>query len=65
MSGAANKTRISMFLTTGQLEKLKQVSEDTGYNVSEIVRRAVDGYLDAMERKAKKKQVDEEKRSPQ
>jgi len=54
-----------MFLTTGQLEKLKQVSEDTGYNVSEIVRRAVDGYLDAMERKAKKKQVDEEKRSPQ
>lgn len=38
--------RISMFLTLVQLRKLEKLSHKTGLSVSELVRRAIDKYLE-------------------
>lgn len=38
--------RISMFLSDVQIKRLKALSKATGIKVSEMVRRAVDEYLD-------------------
>jgi aspartate/methionine/tyrosine aminotransferase len=47
--------RVGFYLTDLQIQTLKKVSKKTGLTVSEIIRRAVDGYLEKFERKARVK----------
>jgi hypothetical protein len=37
--------RVGFYLTDLQIKNLKKLSQKTGLTVSEIIRRAVDGYL--------------------
>jgi len=37
--------RYDMYMTTKQGEGLKKLSKETGMNISEIIRRAIDEYL--------------------
>jgi predicted DNA-binding protein len=46
--------RVGFYLTDLQIKNLKKVSKKTGLTVSEIIRRAVDGYLERFEKKGKK-----------
>jgi predicted DNA-binding protein len=39
------RRRTNIYLSEGQLKKLKQLSDQTGAPVAEIVRRAIDAYL--------------------
>lgn len=48
------KIRTNIFLTRTELKKLKVLSKKIGAPVAELVRRAVDEYLERFERKAKK-----------
>lgn len=43
--------RINVHLADMQIKKLKQLSDNTGMSVAEIVRRAIDEYLGKQERK--------------
>lgn len=43
--------RISLFLTEKQIERLKRLSEESGLPVAELIRRAVDEYLDKVSQK--------------
>lgn len=43
--------RIHVMMTTRQYEKMVKLSEDTGYSVSELMRRAIDLYLNATKKK--------------
>jgi predicted DNA-binding protein len=45
--------RISTFLTEVEIERLKALSESTGISFAELIRRAVDEYLDRQPRRAK------------
>jgi metal-responsive CopG/Arc/MetJ family transcriptional regulator len=47
--------RVGFYLTDMQIKELKKVSKKTGLSVSEIIRRAIDGYLERFERKGKGK----------
>ena len=38
--------RVGFYLTDFQVKKLKSVSKKTGLTVSEIIRRAIDEYLE-------------------
>lgn len=38
--------RVDYYLTDPQVERLKQLTETTGLTTSELIRRAVDEYLD-------------------
>lgn len=38
--------RVGFYLTDMQIKDLKKVSKKTGLSVSEIIRRAIDGYLE-------------------
>jgi arsenate reductase-like glutaredoxin family protein len=38
--------RVDYYLTVPQVERLKQLTETTGLTTSELIRRAVDEYLD-------------------
>ena len=42
-----NKKRIHLMLTEAQHKKLVEISGRTGYSMSELLRRAVDAYLNA------------------
>lgn len=44
--------RISMFLSRSQLEGLKRISDQQGLSMSEIVRRALDHFLEAFHSKS-------------
>lgn len=46
--------RVGFYLTDLQIKDLKKVSKKTGLTVSEIIRRAVDGYLERFEKKEKR-----------
>jgi hypothetical protein len=48
------KIRTNIFLTRTELKKLRALSKKNGAPVAELVRRAVDEYLERFERKAKK-----------
>jgi len=48
------KIRTNVFLTKTELRKLRALSSKTGAPVAELVRRAIDEYLERFERKAKK-----------
>lgn len=42
----AKMERINVHLTEQQIEHLRQLSKETGLSVAELVRRAIDYYLD-------------------
>ena len=48
------KIRTNIFLTKTELKKLKSLSRKTGAPVAELVRRAVDEYMEKYENKVKK-----------
>lgn len=50
MARAENK-RIHVTVTERQYEKFQELSEKTGYSISELIRRALDLYLSKMEKK--------------
>jgi metal-responsive CopG/Arc/MetJ family transcriptional regulator len=46
--------RVGFYLTDLQIKQLNTVSKKTGLTVSEIIRRAIDEYLEKREMKGKK-----------
>jgi predicted DNA-binding protein len=48
------KIRTNIFLTRVELKKLRALSKKTGAPVAELVRRAVDEYLERFGKKEKK-----------
>lgn len=58
--------RTHVHLTEKQWDKLQLLASDTGLNVSEHLRRAVDSYLDKVELKTEDSEVKTvERRDPQ
>jgi len=49
-----NKIRTNIFLTKTELKKLRALSKKIGAPVAELVRRAIDEYLERCERKQKR-----------
>ena len=47
--------KYNLYLTELQIESLTQISEQKGLSVSEVIRRALDAYLEEEEEKASKK----------
>ena len=43
--------RVTYHLTEGQINRLQGLAQKTGLSVAEIIRRAVDDYLDKKEKK--------------
>jgi predicted DNA-binding protein len=56
MGGEAmiTKIRTNIFLTRTELKKLRALSSKTGAPVAELVRRAIDEYLERFEGKQKR-----------
>jgi len=50
----ATKIRTNIFLTKTESKKLKALSTKTGAPVAELVRRAIDEYLERLKKKGKK-----------
>jgi predicted DNA-binding protein len=48
--------RVNYHLTEEEITRLQALSNKTGLSVAEIIRRAVDEYLDRKERKSMKKE---------
>jgi hypothetical protein len=48
------KIRTNIFLTRTELKKLRGLSKKTGAPVAELVRRAVDEYLERFEKRQKR-----------
>ena len=48
-------TRTNIYLTEAQLTNFKAIAEKAGYPVAEIIRRAMDEWLEQNEEKAKRK----------
>ena len=46
--------RVGFYLTDNEVKELKKASKKTGLSVSELIRRAIDGYLEALKRKEKR-----------
>lgn len=46
--------RFDLYLTDIQIKKLKKISSKMGYSVAEIIRRALDEWLEKYEEKGKK-----------
>jgi predicted DNA-binding protein len=46
MAQEPNMKQTSLFLRAGQLEKLQELSEITGAPQAELIRRAIDAYLE-------------------
>ena len=51
MGTKARNKRIHVILVPRQYEKMQKLSNRTGYSISELMRRAVDLYLNATEKK--------------
>lgn len=47
----ANNKRVHVMVTPRQYTKFQELSEKTGYSISELMRRAFDLYLSKMEKK--------------
>ena len=47
-------TRTNIYLTEAQLTNFKAIAEKAGYPVAEIIRRAMDVWLEKYEKKVKK-----------
>ncbi len=48
--------RVNYHLTEGQIERLQRLAQKTGLSVAEIIRRAVDDYLDKKTNRMKKEE---------
>lgn len=48
------KIRTNIFLTKAELKKLRTLSKKAGAPVAELVRRAIDDYLERFEKKGKR-----------
>ena len=48
------KIRTNIFLTKTELKRLRALSGKTGARVAELVRRAIDEYVERFEKKVKK-----------
>jgi predicted DNA-binding protein len=46
--------RVNHYMADVQIKKLKTLSKKTGLSVSELIRRAIDEYLEKSEKKGKK-----------
>ena len=46
--------RTALFLKEDQVKKLQRLSDKTGAPVAELVRRAIDEYLERLKKKGKK-----------
>lgn len=46
-----NMVRVNYHLTKQQVAKIKEISADTGLSVAELIRRSVDEYIRAKEKK--------------
>jgi metal-responsive CopG/Arc/MetJ family transcriptional regulator len=46
-------TRTNIYLTEVQIKKFKAIATEAGYPVAEIIRRAMDEWLEKYEKKAK------------
>jgi predicted DNA-binding protein len=49
-----SKIRTNIFLTAVELRKLRELSKKIGAPVAELVRRAIDQYLERAEKKKKR-----------
>jgi predicted DNA-binding protein len=47
--------RVQYHLTESQIERLKAISKETGLSFAEVIRRAIDAYLEDREKKEKRK----------
>lgn len=47
-------TRTNIYLTEAQMKKFKAIAKKAGYPAAEIIRRAMDEWLQKYERKTKK-----------
>jgi predicted DNA-binding protein len=47
--------RTNIHLAPDQIERLREAAERKGVSVAELVRRAIEAYLDAEERRRKKR----------
>lgn len=48
--------RTNIHLATDQIERLREVADRKGITVAELVRRAIESYLDAEDRKRKSRE---------
>jgi predicted DNA-binding protein len=51
ISGIAMKQRTNIYLRPDQTKRLKAISKKTGSSAAELIRRAVDAYLEIEEKK--------------
>jgi hypothetical protein len=49
--------RVGLYLTEPQIRSLKEISKKTGLAVSDLMRRALDDWLDKYEEREKKKRI--------
>jgi hypothetical protein len=49
--------RVGLYLTEPQIRRLKEISKKTGLAVSDLMRRALDDWLDKYEEREKKKRI--------
>ena len=56
--------RVNYHLTEAEITRLQALSNKTGLSVAEIIRRAIDEYLDRKERKNMKKEGEKEVSEP-
>jgi Arc/MetJ-type ribon-helix-helix transcriptional regulator len=47
--------KYNLYLSEPQIQSLTAISEDKGLSVSEVIRRALDAYIESEEEKALKK----------
>ena len=47
--------RVGLYLTEPQIKKFKEISKKTGLTVSDLIRRALDDWLERYEEKERKK----------
>ena len=47
--------KYNLYLSEPQIEALAKISDDKGLSVSEVIRRALDAFIEAEEKKALKK----------
>jgi Arc/MetJ-type ribon-helix-helix transcriptional regulator len=47
--------RVGLYLTEPQVNKLKDISNKTGLTVSDLIRRALDDWLERFEERERKK----------
>jgi Arc/MetJ-type ribon-helix-helix transcriptional regulator len=49
--------RVGLYLTEPQVNKLRNISDKTGLTVSDLIRRALDDWLEKFEERERKKRT--------